>query len=155
MSRLISGWWMPEVLRSQLWRGEERIGEGGRRPEAHSYTHGFLITAICLSSRPMQWLRPGLRVKPLSALQWVSENRLLEIRTWVPRKQCDSMNVLNSHSLSVFTFLSLVCLLSLSFLLMHISVYVFAYLSVCVRICLYVEGDEWEPDPREITSPHR
>lgn len=128
---------------------------GGRRAEAHSYTHGFLITAICLSSRPLPRLRPGLCVKPLSALQWVSENRLLKIRTWVQRKQCDSMNVLNSHSLSLFSPFYLWS----AYFLFHFFSCIFLCMSlplcVCACICLYVKGDEWEPGPREITSPQR
>lgn len=131
MSRLISCGWMPEVLRSQLCRGEERIGERGedQMPMASSLQPSAVTEAWSACEVPLS----------TAMSEWEQVARDKEIRTWVQRKKCDSMNVLHSHSLSVFTFLSLVCLLSLSFLFMHISVYVFAYLwCACAHARVYV-----------------
>ncbi len=114
-------------------RGDGRGGGGTSRCLP---LHPWLLHLLVLQGRCSDW---GLACvwKLLSALQWVSENRLLEIRTRVERKQYDSMNVFNSHSLSVFALLSLACLYFLFHLFgMPRSVYAFADLCACV--CAYV-----------------
>lgn len=115
---------------------EQRTEEVLSRP----CSQGLFIVTICFSSTPKSFQgcfsepHQVTPLKLLSAQQWTSDNSLPEIRVERERKTQDSCG----HSVYV-----------------HECVCVSLSMSTCVCPVSAWGGDEWESDPRGITSPQR